>query len=108
MSKGANQESKGDPSIEPKVQGMAGECGINASPNPPPSSALPGESASSISGTGSVGATVARSEDLPEQTIFPGVVHERAQRTTIPTQHSAGKDQEHGISDHGEVSGDIS
>lgn len=117
MSKGANQvvnyspnrpESKGIPFIGPKVQGIAGEYGISPNANPLLSNALPSESTSSISGTGSVGATVARPDDLPEQTIFPGIVHERAQRTNISTQHSAGNDQEHGISDHGDISDDMS
>ncbi|PLB36719.1 AMP deaminase [Aspergillus candidus] len=117
VSKGANQvveyppnspESKVMPFTGPKMQGIAGECGISPSPTPLPPSALLGESAPSISGTGSVGATVARPDDLPEQTIFPGIVHERAQRTNIPTQNSAGNDQDHGISDHGEFPGDVS
>lgn len=101
-------ESKVMPFTGPKMQGIAGECGISPSPTPLPPSALLGESAPSISGTGSVGATVARPDDLPEQTIFPGIVHERAQRTNIPTQNSAGNDQDHGISDHGEFPGDVS
>lgn len=54
-----------------------------------PSDSFSGDSATLVGGIGSMGERSTGSDNLPEQKIFPGIVHERAQRGNVLNQSAA-------------------